>query len=398
MNILVVCQYYYPEPFKITELCCELVKKGYLITVLTGIPNYPEGEIYSGYGLFRKNRETVNDIEIIRIPIVPRGKSKLTLVLNYLSFAINGSLYTLFSGRKFDRVFIYQLSPVFMAIPGIIYTKMHKAPLILYMLDLWPDSFLQTENVSNQFIQHVLYQMSKWIYKQSSKIAVSSRGFIDALELMECNKKAISYIPQFADDASIVNPEIGSEYKKQEDSFSIIFAGNIGFAQGLDIVLDAAEITQDKAPNIRWTIVGNGRAKTSLQAACKDKKIGNVRFVGRVSSVEASTMIRSSDAALLVLAKSRLFSVTVPAKLQTYMSCGVPVLCAVDGEAARIIEDADAGLISQAGDAKQLAENAIKLSAMSKEQIQRYRNNSREYYMDHFTKDKNVRMICSLLN
>ncbi|OQB98900.1 MAG: putative glycosyl transferase [Spirochaetes bacterium ADurb.Bin110] len=397
MKILVVCQYYYPEPFKVSELCEGLVNKGYSVTVLTGIPNYPEGEFYKGYGFFKKSHERINGVDVIRIPILPRGRSNVSLILNYVSFAISGLVYNLLSSKRFDYVFLYQLSPILMAIPAITFAKIHRIPLVFYVLDLWPESFIETQHISNQIITGAFYKISKSIYKTASRIAVSSNGFIDLLQKMHIDKRKMVYIPQFA---SYCNQECKNDSIEISDpeAFTIIFAGNIGFAQGLEVVLEAAVITEQSTPYIKWILLGEGRAKKSLELQCRSRRIRNVQFLNRVSSNDAEIMIKKADAALLVLRDSLLYSITLPAKMQTYMACGVPILCSANGEAARIVIEARAGLASKAGDAIALANNAIRLSKTSEYYLGMYRDNARNYFLNHFTKQKHVDAISSLFN
>jgi len=399
MNILVVCQYYEPEPFKVSRLCAELAKKGHKVTVLTGIPNYPEGRIYPGFSWNKQRHTIINNVEIIRVPLIPRGSRKLSLMLNYLSFAIFGSLFSLGIFRKYDYVFVYQLSPVFMVLPGIAYAKFRNISLIIYILDLWPNSFLETEHIVNNYIKVIIYSISKWIYKQCSRMAVSSRGFIKPIEEMGIEKRKIEYIPQFSEDpyGNLIN--IKHDIFNNSNAFSIIFAGNIGYAQGLEVVIEAASIikTKQTASNIRWLIVGNGRAKKDLINLCFKKGVDDtVKFIDRVSSLEAYNLIMRSDAALLVLSKSKLFSLTVPAKLQTYMACGVPILCVAGGESAEVVREAQAGVVSEPGNAEQLAEKAIALSLLSKKLLNEYANNARRFYLSNFTIEKHLQNILSL--
>jgi len=284
-----------------------------------------------------------------------------------------------------------------MAIPAILFARIHRLPIIFYVLDLWPESFIETEHISNGIIISISYKISKLIYETASKIAVSSNGFIDLLVKMHIDKKKIVHIPQFA-------PDCNQNYKNDlieindPEAFTIIFAGNIGFAQGLEIVLDAATITERNMPYINWILLGDGRAKRALELECKNRKIKNIQFLNRVSPDEAEIKIKNADAALLILRDSSLYSITIPAKMQTYMACGVPILCSANGEAARIVAEARAGLVSRAGDAISLAKNAILLSKASEDTLKMYRDNARNYFLRHFTKQKHVDAISSLFD
>ena len=362
MKILFVCQYYSPEPFKVAELCSELSKQGHSVTVLTGIPNYPEGRPYHGYGWFSKRHEFDENIELRRMPIIYRGKSRLQLILNFVSFAVCGSWYAINLRTHYDKVFIYQLSPIFMAVPGIVYGKIHRVPVAIYVLDLWPDSYFETEKSNNLILKRILYAISKWIYGSASVIGISSRGFLEPIAGMGFTSEKIRYIPQYYEDPYPDNNEfvLANKNVRKYQKLKIVFTGNIGFAQRLEIVLDAAEVTKSSGSLIQWIIVGDGRAKAALVAECTRRKLDDVvHFEHRIKSSEIPRLLSTADAALLVLGNSPLFSRTVPAKLQTYMACGVPILASVGGESARIVSESRCGLTSPAEDGELLGTNAL---------------------------------------
>jgi glycosyltransferase involved in cell wall biosynthesis len=401
MKILFVCQYYSPEPFKVAELCAELGKQGHFVTVLTGIPNYPEGKPYPGYGWFSKRYEFVENIEIRRIPIIYRGNTRLQLMFNFVSFALLGAWYALNLRERFDRVFIYQLSPIFMAIPGIVYGRIHKVPIKMYVLDLWPDSYFETEKSDNRILKSILYGISKWIYRSASAIGISSRGFRESIVDMGVSSGKILYVPQYHEDPypSKGKQGIPKEASDIDGQMKILFTGNIGFAQRLGIVLDAAEVTKRTSPNIHWILVGEGRAKATLVAECKRRKLGDVvHFERRIKSSEVVSLLRTADAALLVLGKTPLFSRTVPAKLQTYMACGMPILASVNGESARIIDEADCGLLSPAEDGLSLGLRAVELFNSSHEKLFYYSCNARKYYLENFSKENHLKGIDEILS
>jgi glycosyltransferase involved in cell wall biosynthesis len=400
VNILVVCQYYSPEPFKVADLCAEFSRAGHGVTVLTGIPNYPEGKPYEGYGWFRRNNELVGQIRVIRVPLVYRGHTKARLVCNYLTFALFGAMRALGIRQRFDVVFVYQLSPVLMAIPGIVYSKVHRRPMVMYILDLWPDSFITMEGQRDGIASSSLNRIVRWIYSCCARVGVSSRGFIEGVVRQGVPVERIFYIPQYADDPR-ENREFSLSVARRPrlpDGFVVTFAGNIGYAQGVSVAIDAAVITRREAPHIKWVFVGEGRAREYLIRRVAENGLGDTVFVpGRVSANEANQYLARSDAAVLILGRSPLFSVTVPAKLQTYLSCGKPILGSIDGEGARIIEEAGAGLVGPAGDARALAENAMRLAGASREALEEYSVNARRCFELHFRRKQHVERILSLL-
>lgn len=400
MRILLVCQYFSPEPFKVADLCVELDRAGHSVTVLTGIPNYPEGRPYAGYGWFKRKNEVVGGIRVIRVPLVYRGKTKAGLVCNYLSFAVCGSIRAIRLAQQFDVVFVYQLSPILMAIPGVIYSQIHRIPMVMYTLDLWPDSFSAIEKQGRTWVVSLLDGIVRWIYSHCAGVGVSSRGFVDSVVRSGVPIERLSYIPQYADDPQedqMVYPKTVLPHELPE-GFVISFTGNIGYAQGLTLAIEAAAITKHRAPHIKWVLIGDGRARAELTRKVTRMHLEDtVLFFGRVSESEVVRYLALSDVAVLILRKSPLFSLTVPAKLQTYLACGKPILGSIDGEGARIIEESGAGVVGPADDAGALAANAMKLAGASKETLDEYSSLSRRYFETHFLRARHAEGIVSLL-
>ena len=199
-HILVIAQYFYPEQFRINDICTEWVKRGYKVTVITGIPNYPKGKYYKGYGLFNKRKETYNGIEIIRIPLVPRGKNSIMLALNYLSFVISGFFWKMFTKVKADYVFIFEVSPMTQALPGVWYAKKRKIPCYLYVQDLWPENVEIITGITNKKIIGAIGKMVDYIYARCTKIFTTSNSFVTSIESRGVPIEKIEYWPQYAED------------------------------------------------------------------------------------------------------------------------------------------------------------------------------------------------------
>jgi len=180
-HILVISQYFYPEQFRINDICTEWVTRGYRVTVITGIPNYPQGKYYEGYGLFKKRREIYNGIEIIRIPLIPRGNNVIMLVLNYLSFVISGFIWSLFTRINADYVFIFEVSPITQALPGVWYAKKKNVPCYLYIQDLWPENVEIVGGIKNRLILNMIGKMVDYIYARCTKIFTTSKSFVKAI-------------------------------------------------------------------------------------------------------------------------------------------------------------------------------------------------------------------------
>lgn len=389
-HILVIAQYFYPEQFRINDICTELVKRGYKVTVVTGIPNYPQGKYYDGYGLFKKRKETYNGMDIIRIPLIPRGKNAIMLALNYLSFVVSGFFWKAFTKIKADFVFIFEVSPMTQALPGVWYAKKRKIPCYLYVTDLWPENVEIVAGITNKRILNTIGVMVDYIYKRCDRIFTSSESFIQAIEDRGTDREKLEFWPQYAEDyykpvdkekANI--PEI-----PQDDIFNIIFAGNIGFAQGLDVLPEAAKILKKTNIKVRFNIVGDGRFKETLKAKVEESQVTDYfNFIDKQPATRIPEFMAVSDATLISLSKSKVFSITLPAKTQSCLACGVPVIVSADGEIQDVINKADAGVCSDAGDAKGLAENINKLVNMSAEKHKDMAQNAVDYYQKYFDKE-----------
>lgn len=401
MRILVISQYYDPEPFKVSDLCRELYKKGHRLSVITSVPNYPDGQKYIGYRNFHPFFENDKGIKIVRIPVIKRGRSNIKLALNYISYSLLSSIFVLFIFNKYDLVYIYQLSPVFMAVPGIVFSKLRKIPLLLYCLDIWPDSFFEITGIKSKAIKNILISICNNIYKQSNLIAVSSKSFRNRFIEIGFSEDKISTIPQYDDtigEMLIDQSYIINKYNNYRDYFDIYFTGNVGFAQNLDIVLDAAEIIKESGYKIRWNIVGDGRAKSYLIKKAKNKGLENiVLFFPRIEKNKISDTLSHAHAALLILGNSELFSLTVPAKLQTYMANSIPILGCVNGESANIIVESNSGFIAEQEDPRDLAKKAIMLASSNPEKLIRMAMNAKAYYNKYFTKEQHIEKMVDFM-
>jgi len=365
------------------------VKRGYKVTVLTGIPNYPQGKYYDGYGLFKNRKGTYNGMDIIRIPLIPRGNNAIMLALNYLSFVVSGFFWKLFTKIKADYVFIFEVSPMTQALPGVWYAKKMKIPCYLYVTDLWPENVEIVAGITNKRILNAIGVMVDYIYKRCDRIFTSSESFIQAIVDRGTDREKLEFWPQYAEDyykpvdkekANI--PEI-----PQDGIFNIIFAGNIGFAQGLDVLPEAAKILKKNNTKARFNIVGDGRFKETLKVKVEESQVEDYfNFIDKQPATRIPEFMAVSDATLISLSKSKVFSITLPAKTQSCLACGVPVIVSADGEIQDVINAADAGVCSDAGDAKGLAENINKLVNMSAEKHKDMARNAVDYYQKNFDK------------
>lgn len=389
MKILVISQYYDPEPFRIGDICRELAARGHDVTVITGVPNYPEGVTYPGYEKGKKRDEICDGVKIHRCFTVPRKTGTLYRMLNYYSYAYSAARYVKKLDGDFDVVFVNQLSPVMQAKPGIIYSKKHKKPLVMYCLDLWPESLTAGGVSRGSAIYRLFYRVSKKIYTKMDKILVTSRSFTDYLQTQfGIPTEKMDYLPQYAE--SMFD---GVSGEKETEDWHFTFAGNIGEVQDVQTILGAAELLKEMPATFH--IVGGGSDLERLQQLAIEKQLQNVVFHGRRPLEEMPAFYQKSDAMLITLGPDPVLSLTLPGKVQSYMAAGKAVIGAIDGETAAVIREADCGLCGRSGDAQALAENIRQFIADPEKD--RYGRNARAYYEAHFTKEQFISRLESAL-
>lgn len=388
-KILVVSQYFYPEQFRINDMCSEWVESGYDVTVLTGIPNYPTGNFFEGYGIFKRRIDKVGNVNVIRLPIVPRKKNSIFLALNYLSFLVSGYLWAIFTKKKFDEVFIYEVSPMTQAIPGVKYAKKHNVQSIIYVMDLWPDNFIELSGIKNKIIINQITKMVKYIYKNVSTIFISSPGFNKKICDLGDYSSKIVYWPQYAE--SFYRPTIDKSecINFDPEKFNITFAGNIGYAQGLEILPEVAQKLEEEKLEVHFNIIGNGRFKSELIKIVNNNNLNDYfTFYEPVEAIEIPKILGESDAALVSLSNNPLFSLTIPAKVQSILATGTPIIASADGVLENIIRESGAGVWSEAGNAQKLVENIRRMLLMDEISIKKMKNNALSYSNEEFLKQK----------
>lgn len=391
-HILVISQYFYPEQFRINDICVEWVNRGYKVTVVTGIPNYPEGKFYDGFGLFKKNKEKYKGIDIIRLPIIPRGNNALMLALNYFSFVISGYFWKSFTAVKADYVFTFEVSPMTQALPGIWYAKKNNIPSYIYVQDLWPENLEIIAGIKNPTILKYVGKMVDYIYEHSGHIFTTSRSFVDSIVDRGVEATKVKYWPQYAEDFYVPIEKSSPNDKK----FDIVFTGNIGEAQGLDILINAAKILKNKfcLDDITFTLVGNGRNKDVLIKRVHENGLDDqFNFIDKKPAEEIPEILGESNVAFLSLNNNPIFSRTIPAKLQSYMACGKPILASADGETEKIIKEAKCGIATKSGDAHELAQGIFDLYQMPPDELGQLGKNGRAYYLVNFGKDNLLNQI-----
>lgn len=378
MKILVVCQYYYPERIGLVDICEELVKRKHYITVLTGLPNYPEGKVPKEYKFFRRRNENLNGVKIKRCFEIGRRKGKLWLCINYVSFMISSIINVLFIGNKYEEIICYQHSPITMAIAAILYKKIHKKKLILYCFDLWPESLKTYDINENSAIFKILYKISNYVYKNCDKIIVSSKPFEDYFtSVHNIEKNKITYIPQHSTDFGI------SMKKKINEKVHFLFAGNIGKMQNIECIINAVNEIKKKAEFV-VDIVGYGSNYDNLIQTTKSLGLeNNIVFHGRKNQEQMKMYYDSADAMLLTLKGNNFVSKTLPLKLQSYMSTGKPIFAAIEGAASEIISDSKCGVCVKPDDYKALS-NLMADYIENREKYDKLGENGRKYFIENF--------------
>lgn len=383
MKILVVCQHFYPENFRINDICFELVKRGHDVTVLTGLPNYPKGKVLKEYKWFKNKNQCINGVYIKRCLLVGRGKSLFMMIINYLWFAIFGSIKALFMRKDFDLVYVYQLSPITMVYPAIVIKKLKKIPLIIHVLDQWPISITTGGISENSLVYKLLHKVSKSIYDNADMITISSKSFEkyfeNILKIKKSEKKLI-YLPSYAES----DYKIKSTIKNKK--FDIVFAGNIGPAQSVETIVEVANLMKENE-DVSFHIVGDGLSYNLCKKLAEDYNLKNIKFYGYFDVKNITKFYELADAFIITMVNNEVVNSTLPAKIQSYMLAGKPIYGAINGEVKKVIEEANCGKCCESLNYKELA-NIILNTYKDKEQLKIWGKNSYNYYEKNFEKNK----------
>jgi glycosyltransferase involved in cell wall biosynthesis len=386
MNILIVSQHYWPETFRINEVVESLQKAGCSVSVLTGQPNYPDGAIFPGYraAAFGPQQHDAG-YTIYRVPLAPRGGGTARrLAANYLSFLASACVLGpwVLRGQRFDVIFVYGTSPILQALAGIVLKRIKGAALVTWVQDLWPQSLEVTGFVRNRRVLATVEAVVRWIYRRSDLLLAQSQAFVPTVQAM-AGGTPVEYHPNPGELAfGRAQPE-GEPALVLEAGFNVVFAGNLGTVQALDTVLNAAELLRPH-DDIRLVLIGSGGRSEWLQKEVARRGLDNVRLTGRYASQAMPGILDQASALLVSLARSPILSQTVPSKIQAYLAAGRPLIASLDGEGARVVEEAGAGIACPAEDAVALAQAVLKLRTASSEDRQRMGEAGRSYYEQHF--------------
>ncbi len=350
-HILLISQYFYPETFRVNDIAVEWVTRGHKVTVLTGIPNYPMGKYFEGYDLKHKRRENWNGVDIIRIPLIARGNSlnKLLntagMVANYLSFVVSGYNWVKKNNIGADLVFTVEVSPMTQALIGVWYGKRYNVPSYLYVQDLWPENIEAVAGIHNKLIIGSINKMVDKIYKDTDQIFTTSPSFVEAItnRKIPIKKTKVRYWPQYAEEFyKPMQRQRIAEIDINDKSFKIAFTGNLGRAQGLDVLPKTAALLRNEF--VKFVIVGDGRYQNEFERQIDMYDVRNkFIMIPRVSAERIPYILSACDAGFISFSKTHLWQMTIPAKLQSYMACGKAIIASASGETERIINDAKCG-------------------------------------------------------
>ena len=397
-KVLVICQHFWPENFRITDICEGLSENGIQVEVLCGIPNYPKGKFYNGYSAFKNRKQQYKEINIRRVLEIPRGgNSNIRILINYLSFPFF-SLFHLpkLLFKKYDKIFLYQLSPVMMSLVGILLGKIKKTETILYVLDLWPENLFSVLKVKNPLLVKLVTSISNWHYKKADKLAAVSQGMRDLLiNRFQKDPEKVLYLPQFCEQLYESTQRDADIDKIFKGKFNILFTGNISPAQDFPVMIEAAKRLKEQGlTNLQWVIVGDGMSKEEVQQEIRTKGLEDCfRFEGHQPMEKIPFYNASADVLIACLVKSELLGLTIPAKIFSYIAAGKPIVTAIDGETQKLIRDAGCGFVSESSEATALAENIRKVYDMSGQERLKLGENAREYHLKYLQRDQNLQKL-----
>lgn len=391
MRILVVSQYFWPENFRINDLVAEFVARGHAVTVLTGLPNYPDGEVFAEFRAGPDRYGEFAGATVVRVPMLSRGRGGRRLVANYLSFALAASLLGAWRmrGRAIDVIFVFEPSPVTVGVPAIVLRGLKRAPVAFWVLDQWPETLVAVGAARSRAVLAVVGRLVSFIYRRCDLLLAQSRSFIPQIRRYAGSRPQVEYFPSWSDSTSATaGTARAPEVPERAGVFTVLFAGNIGDAQDFPAVLEAAERLRERA-DIRWIVVGDGRRADWLGEEVRRRGLSE-RFalLGRFPLERMPSFFASADALLVSLKAEPIFAMTIPGKLQSYLAAGRPVLAMLDGEGAELVARSGAGLVCGAGDAAGLAANVARLAGMSADERAAIAERGRRLSGDEFDRGR----------
>lgn len=386
MKLLIVTPHFLPENFKVNDIAFEMKRRGHEVTVMTAIPDYPEGHFPKGYGVFRRRREVIDGVKVHRSLIVPRHSGSAPwLALNYLSYTLFATLQALRRGLadRYDAVIVHETSPVLVGIPAVIVKKMQRIPLHFWVLDLWPESLSAAGGINNRRLLAPFEALTRWIYRNCDTLMIGSRGFEKSICCKGDFRSKIEFFPNWVEDSLETPTEPTAEIPQLPEGFNVVCAGNMGDAQDLPHVMEAALLLKDDGVNFNF--VGDGRKREFVEAYCRDHGLTNVYCHGRYPLASMPSFFRQADVLFFALKDTPIFELTVPSRLQAYMSAGKPVVAMINGEGAATITEADCGWSVPAESPQRLAELLRRLARTDAAELETKGANGKAYARRHYT-------------
>lgn len=391
MRLLVVSHYFWPEDMRVNDLVRGMRERGHEVTVLTNVPNYPEGRVYPDFRADPQAFMGYHGAEVVRVPVVPRGDSKVRLALNYLSFVISACSLGAWRlrGRTFDAIFVFQNSPLTAAIPAVLQRWLKRTPMAMWILDVWPETLKAIGVIRSRHMMQIAGKLSDFVYRRCDLILTQSRAFDENVRRHSGGRLAGRYFPNwveplFAADLPEARPP---EMARFADKFVLMFAGNVGDAQAFPAILEAADLCRDLA-DVRWVIVGEGSMSNWVRAEADRRNLTDrVIMLGRHPVERMPSFLGSADALLVTLRPEPIWAMTIPGKLQNCLASGRPVLALLDGEGAKVVEESGGGFVAPAGDAQGLAQSVRHLRSIPAPAREAIGARGREYARRHFDRD-----------
>lgn len=398
MKVLLLTQWFDPEPtFKGLAFAKELRKQNVEVDVITGFPNYPGGKVYDGYKITPFQRELHDGITVNRVPLYPHhGRSALKRIFNYVSFFFSSMIYGLFRRKKADVIYAYH-PPLTTALSAAIISIFRRTPFVVDIQDLWPDTLASTGMLTNRKILSVVNSVCNFVYRRAAKIVVLSPGFKERLISRGVPAEHIEVIYNWSDEENLRHYQ-KSNVVLPADKFNVVFAGNLGLAQGLPSIIAAARLLQENNIDANIILVGSGLAKADAEKMVLEQKIKNVIFVPRVPPAEIGDILQQADALLVHLINDDLFSITIPSRTQAYLACGKPIVMAVNGDAAALVKAANAGVICESDNSESIAEGIKNLVALTKDELYTMGNNGSNYYNENLCLHEGVKKFIAIFN
>lgn len=398
MRILLFSQYFWPEEFQINGVAKTLSEKGVAVEVLTGKPNYPRGKIFAGYRAWGCSREMYHGMNINRIPVCERGHGEWRLALNYLSFVLSGLFCApwLLRKKRFAAIFVYAPSPILQAIPAIFLGRLKGCPVVVWVQDLWPESLSATGYVKSKTVIKLVERIVRFIYRHADLLLVQSEAFIAPVSAL-ASGTTVEYYPNSVDESfSLSTTTAVPEVPGLGDGFSVLFAGNIGTAQAVEVIVEAAALVKEQA-DIQFVVLGDGSRRAWMLQEAKNRGLINLHLPGRFPVETMPGFMRKASVLLVTLADKEIFAATVPNKVQAYMAAGRPILACLNGEGARLVTEAEAGLAVRAQDGPALADAVMRLYKMSEMEREKLGQNGSVYFQAHFNHDRLVDQLVERL-